>query len=170
MNIRLLWVPDPSYAELMAKKLTLEEYANQIRDDLKVPNQSEVFAHAVEAGFLAARADGEVDAEERGVLAKAVELLSQGAVIEWETETLLDECASRAEKEGAATRATKVGEALKALGQADAGLLVAAFVARATNGVAKSEAEVLKAIGKAAGLSADKVKTIVKRATGLDDA
>ena len=153
----------------MAKKLTLEEHADQIRDDLKVPHQSDVFAHAVEAGYLAARADGEVDANERSVLTKAVELLSKGAVIEWETEQLLDECQGRAEKEGADTRATKVGEALKELGQAEAGLLVAAFVARATNGVEKSEAEVLKAIGKAAGLSPDKVKTIVKRATDLGD-
>jgi tellurite resistance protein len=153
----------------MAKKLTLEEHADQIRDDLKVPHQSDVFAHAVEAGYLAARADGEVDANERSVLTKAVELLSKGAVIEWETEQLLDECQGRAEKDGAETRATKVGEALKELGQAEAGLLVAAFVARATNGVEKSEAEVLKAIGKAAGLSPDKVKTIVKRATDLGD-
>jgi tellurite resistance protein len=149
----------------MAKKLTLEEHADQIRDDLKVPHQSDVFAHAVEAGYLAARADGEVDANERQVLTKAVELLSKGAVIEWETEQLLDECQGRAEKDGAEARATKVGEALKELGQAEAGLLVA----RATNGVEKSEAEVLKAIGKAAGLSADKVKTIVKRATDLGD-
>jgi tellurite resistance protein len=152
----------------MAKTLTLEDYADQIRDDLKVPNQSSVFAHAVEAGYLAALADGSVDKAEREILAKAVELLSQGAVIEWETETLLDECATRAEKEGADVRAKKVGEALKELGQPEAGLLVAAFVARATNGVEKSEAEVLKAIAKAAGLSADKVKTIVKRATGLE--
>lgn len=152
----------------MAKPLTLEEHADQIRDDLKVPNQSAVFAHAVEAGYLAARADGEVDAAERGILAKAVELLSRGAVIEWETETLLEECAARADKEGADVRAQKVGEALKELGQPEAGILVAAFVARATNGVEKSEAEVLKAIAKAAGLSADKVKGIVKRATGLE--
>ena len=153
----------------MAKKLTLEEHADQIREDLKVPHQSDVFAQAVEAGYLAARADGEVDANERQVLTKAVELLSKGAVIEWETEQLLDVCQVRAEKDGAAARATKVGEALKELGQAEAGLLVAAFVARATTGVEKSEAEVLKAIGKAAGLSADKVKTIVKRATDLGD-
>lgn len=152
----------------MAKKLTLEEHAEQIRGDLKVPHQSAVFAHAVEAGYLAARADGEVDPSERETLAKAVELLSKGAVIEWETEQLLDECQTRAEKDGAEARAVKVGEALKELGQAEAGLLVAAFVARATNGVEKSEADVLKAIGKAAGLSADKIKAVVKRATDLD--
>jgi tellurite resistance protein len=152
----------------MAKKLTLEAHADRIRADLDVPNQSQVFACAVEAGYLAARADGEVDPEERKVLTRAVELLSQGAVIDWETETLLDACATRAEKEGPEARARKVGEALQGLGQAEAGLLVAAFVARATDGVEKSEADVLRAIGGAAGLSAEKVKAIVRRATGLD--
>src|SRR4051812_29738776 len=60
------------YAAVMAKKLTLEEHADQIRAELKVPHQSAVFAHAVEAGYLTARADGEVDTNEREVLAKAV--------------------------------------------------------------------------------------------------
>lgn len=152
----------------MSKSQTLEEYAEEIRADLKVPRQSELFAHAVEAGYLAARADGEVDADERNVLVKAVGMLSQGAVIEWEIESLLDQCEARAAQDGAAQRASQIGLALKDLGQAEAGLLVAAFVARATNGVAKSEADVLKSIGKAAGLTADTVKGVVKRATGLE--
>ena len=152
----------------MAKTLTLDEYANQIKGDLAVPNQSSVFAHAVEAGYLAARADGNVDQAERDVLVKAVELLSKGAVIEWETETLVDECIARCEKEGVEKRIEAVGAALKELGQPEAGLLVAAFVARATNGVEKAEADTLKAIAKAAGVAADKMKAIVKKATGLD--
>lgn len=152
----------------MSKKLTLEEHADRIREDLKVPRQSEVFAAAVEAGYLCARADGNADDKELEVLVRAVELLSQGAVIEWETETLLGECKARAERDGEDVRAKKVGEELATLGQAEAGLLVAAFVARATAGVDKSEAEVLKVIGKSAGLTAEKVKGIVKRATSLD--
>jgi tellurite resistance protein len=151
----------------MAKKLTLEDHAAQIREELKVPNQSAVFEAAVEAGYLAALADGNVDTDERAALARAVELLSQGAVIEWETENLLDACASRAKEEGAEKRAEAVGKTLEKLGQADAGMLVAALVARATNGVEKAEAEVLKQIGKAAGLSTDKVRNIVKRAVSL---
>ena len=75
-------------------------------------------------------------------------------------------CATSATPRASACAA--IGEALKDLGQPEAGLLVAAFVARATNGVEKSEADVLKAIGKAAGLTADKVKGVVKRATGLE--
>ena len=101
-------------------------------------------------------------------MVKAVEQLSQGLVLEWETEALLDTCAASAKSDGYDARAEKVGARLQALGHAEAGLLVAAFVARASNGVAKSEAEVLKAIGKAAGLKASDVKDIVKRATGLD--
>lgn len=153
---------------MAAKKASLEDHAAQIRADLKVPNQSEMFKAAVEAGYLAARADGNVDTTERETIVKAVEMLSQGAVIEWETDQLLDECIARAEKEGANARAAAVGERLGALGQAEAGLLVAAFVARATNGVEKSEAEVLKTIGKAAGVSTDKVRNIVKKATTLE--
>lgn len=155
---------------MSTKKKTLEEYAADIRQELNVPNQSTMFAAAVEAGYLAARADGEVDSVEVGTIVKAVEMLSQGAVIEWETDTLLEECRTRAKKDGPDDRAVAVGKALKELGNAEAGLLVAAFVARATNGVEKSEAEVLKAIGKAAGLTADTVKGIVKRATGSLDA
>jgi tellurite resistance protein len=153
---------------MASKKASLEDHAETIRADLKVPNQSEMFKAAVEAGYLAARADGNVDATEKETIVKAVEMLSQGAVIEWETEALLDECIARADKEGADARATAVGERLGSLGQAEAGLLVAAFVARATNGVEKSEAEVLKAIGKAAGVSTDKVRNIVKKATALE--
>ncbi|AKU97381.1 hypothetical protein AKJ09_04045 [Labilithrix luteola] len=152
----------------MSNKLSLEEHAAQIRQELNVPRQSDVFKAAVEAGYLAAAADGNVDDSERQTLARAVELLSEGFVLEWETEALLEECKAHSTKDGAEARAQKVGAALKELDQAEAGLLVAAFVARATNGVEKSEAEMLKMIGKAAGLNADKVKGVVKRATGLE--
>lgn len=152
----------------MTKRLTLEEHADEIRAALAVPRQSDVFKAAVEAGYLAARADGSVSTEERETLAKAVEILSQGLVLEWETEALLDACEAASTKTTDGTRAEEVGATLASLGQAEAGLLVAAFVARATNGVEKSEAEMLKAIGKAAGVSAKVVGEIVKRATGLD--
>lgn len=149
------------------KKLSLEDHADKIREELKVPRQAELFKVAVEAGYLTARADGGVDDTEREILVKAVELLSQGLVIEWETEALLDDCKKLADDQGVDTRASAVGEALKDLGQPEAGLFVAALVARATKGVEKSEAELLKAIGKSAGLGNDKVKDIVKRATTL---
>lgn len=151
------------------KKLSLEDHAEKIREELKVPRQAELFKAAVEAGYLTARADGGVDDTEREVLIKAVELLSQGLVIEWESEALIDECKKAADEAGVEARAEKVGAALKDLGQSEAGLFVAALVARATKGVDKSEAELLKTIGKAAGLGTDKVRDIVKRATSLTE-
>jgi tellurite resistance protein len=152
-----------------SKKVSLEDHAEKIREELKVPRQGELFKAAIEAGYLTARADGGVDDTERDVLIKAVELLSQGLVIEWESESLIDDCKKLADDEGVDTRATKVGELLKELGQPEAGLFVAALVARATKGVEKSEAELLKAIGKAAGLDTNKVRDIVKKATSLTD-
>jgi tellurite resistance protein len=145
----------------------LEAHAEEIRKDLAVPRQSDVFRCAVEAGYLAAQADGEFDATERATIAKAVEILSVGAVIEWETESLLDECIERAKADGADTRAKAVGEDLKKLGQAEAGLLFAALVARATKGIDKREADMLKVVATAAGVTADALRGIVKRATSL---
>ena len=142
----------------------LEKHAAEIRKELAVPRQNEVFRAALEAGFLAAMGDGEMDDTERGTIIRCVELLSQGAVIEWETDHLLDDCADRVEKEGKDKRAKAVGAALKELGHAEAGLLFAAVIARVTNGVDKKEADVLKAVGGAAGITADKIKAIVKKA------
>jgi hypothetical protein len=144
----------------------LQTHAATIRAELAVPKQSDVFRCAVEAGYLAALADGEVDDGERATMVRAVEILSEGAVIEWEAEELLDACAERAQA-GVKERAEAVGQELLALGQAEAGILFAAIVARATKGVDKQEAEVLKAVGSAAGLTADRVRDIVKKATSL---
>ncbi len=141
--------------------------AEKIRKELAVPKQADVFRVAVEAGYLTALADGEVDEAEQAVMVRAIELLSAGAVIEWETETLLEECAARAGKDGAAKRAEAAGKELGALGQAEAGLLFAALVAGASKGIDKKEAEILKAVGGAAGLAGDAIKEIVKKANAL---
>ena len=53
------------------------------------------------------------------------------------------------------------------LGHAQVGLFVAAVVARASKGIDRSEAEVLKAVGLAAGLTADVLKETVKKASAL---
>jgi len=151
-------------AEPKSALADLEAQAGAIRRELQVPKQSEVFRAAVEAGYLASLADGEVDETELSTMVRAVEILSEGAVVEWEAETLLEECAERARVEGAEARAVAVGTELAALGQAQAGLYFAALVARSSNGVDKKEAEVLKAVGTAAGLSADAVRDIVRKA------
>lgn len=145
----------------------LEKHATEIRAELGAADQSKVFALAIEAGVLAAMSDGTIDADEKSALVRAVEIVSKGAVIEWETETLVDECIARAKAEGAEKRAKAVGEALSALKQAEAAVLIAGVVAAATGGVDKAEAEAIRAVAKAAGLAADKTKAIVKRAAAL---
>jgi tellurite resistance protein len=142
----------------------LESRAESIRAELRVPKQNEVFKAAVEAGYLAARADGEVDADETATIVRAVEILSAGAVVEWEADDLVEECARKADKETPAARAAAVGAELAALGQAEAGIYFAALVAHASKGIDKKEAEVLKEIAKAAGLATDRVRDIVKKA------
>jgi tellurite resistance protein len=141
----------------------LEKHADAIRKDLAVPKQNEVFETAAEAGFLAANADGNVDADERAMLVAAIDTLSKGAVIEWEADALLESCADRAKKDGADKRAEAVGTRLKDLGQPEAGLLFAAFVAQASGGIDKKESAVLHAIGKAAGVGKNKVTALLKR-------
>jgi tellurite resistance protein len=150
----------------MAKSdiLDLETRAESIRAELRVPKQNEVFKAAVEVGYLTARADGEVDGEEKGALIRAIEILSKGVVIEWEAEDLVDECARKADAETPAKRAAAVGAELKALGQGEAGIYFGALVAHASKGIDKKEAEVLKEIGKAAGLTPDRIRDIVKKA------
>lgn len=161
--------PETVYAATMSngKKLSLEDHADKIREELKVPRQDELFKAAIEAGYLTARADGGVDDTEQDVLVRAIELLSQGLVVEWETQSLIDTCKKLADDEGIDARAARVGATLKELGQAEAGLFVAALVARATKGVQRSEAELLKVIGKNAGIGNDAIRDIVKRATSL---
>lgn len=142
----------------------LESRAESLRAELKVPKQNEVFKAAVEVGYLAALADGEVDDEETAAIVRAVEILSTGAVLEWEAEDIVAECARRARAETPSKRAAAVGAELKALGQGEAGIYFAALVAHASKGIDKQEAEVLKEIGKAAGVTPDRIKDIVKKA------
>src|SRR5579883_3038069 len=141
----------------------LEKQAAEIRADLDVPRQNEVFACAVEAAYLAAASDGEVGDDERAAMLAAIEVLSHGAVIEWEHESLLDGCRDRSASGGADARAAAVGRQLAELGHAEAGLLFAAFVAKASNGIDKKESAVLHAIGKAAGVAKNKVTALLKR-------
>jgi tellurite resistance protein len=148
----------------------IRKHADAIKTELAVPKQNEVFETAAEAGFLAASADGTVDEEEHQMLVEAIEVLSTGAVIEWEVESLLEACAAREKADGAGKRAEAVGAKLKALGQPDAGLLFAAFVAQASGGIDKSESAVLHSIGKAAGLAKNKVTALLKKVGAKESA
>jgi tellurite resistance protein len=138
----------------------LAELAGTIRAKVSVPRQEEVFRAAVAAAQLASSADGKVDDKEKKAMVEALELLSAGLVIEWEVDLLLEEAAGAGGGEDAKTRA--VGAKLKELGQPEAGLLVAAFVAQSTAGIDQKEAKVLRAIGKSAGIADKRVREILK--------
>src|SRR5262249_8623420 len=131
--------------------------------ELAVPEQNEVFRLACEAACLAAFADIEVDDAEKQAIIAAIGLLSVGDVVEWEADTLVDECAKKIADEGIEARVAAVGEALKRLGQAEPALLVATFVAQASAGIDDIEHGVLEAVAEAAGLPNDALGAIVRR-------
>jgi tellurite resistance protein len=147
----------------------LEAQSESLRKELAVPRQSDVLRAAVEAGYLAAMAEGDVDEDQLYAMVEAIEIWSEGAAVEWETQSLLHECAEKADAEGAGPRAEAVGKVLARLGEAEAGLLFAALVATATKGIDESEETVLAAVGAAAGLSGTKVKTILERAAAIGE-
>jgi len=144
----------------------LEAQANEVRKTLPAHRADELFQVAAEAGYLTALADGGEDAEERAALIVSLEVLSKGSVIEWETETFVDTAYAKVQAEGVEARCNAVGERLKELGNAEAGLLIGAIVAYASNGIEKSEAQMLEKIGNAAGIQRKQIAEIVKKARG----
>jgi tellurite resistance protein len=143
----------------------LESQAEVVRQSLG-PKADDLFKVAAEAGYLTALADGGEDAAEREALVTAIETLSKGSVIEWESETFIDEAYGKVQTEGVEARCNAVGGQLKQLGNAEAGLLIGAIVAYASNGIEKSEAQTLEKIGKAAGIERKQIAEIVKKARG----
>lgn len=142
----------------------IETLAQEIRKALPPNQQEQVFKLAAEAGYLTALADGVEDEGERAALVSTIESLSQGLVIEWEVEQVLEKAWTRVQTEGTEAYAEAIGLKLKELDAAEAGLFVAAVVALATAGLDKSEAQMLQTIGAAAGLEKKRVGEIVKRA------
>jgi tellurite resistance protein len=141
-------------------KEKLAEYADEVRKELSFRGQDELFGLAVEAGHLAAKADGSVDASELQAIVAAIDVLSQGTVIELEVESIIQ--ASDAAGGSDLDKAEGVGKRLGELGQAEAGLLLAAFVAQAVGGIDAAERKVLRAVGKAAGIGEAKIRRILK--------
>jgi tellurite resistance protein len=142
-------------------KEKLAEYAESIRSELKeFRQQDDLFRLAVEVGYLAARADGEVDDSERKTLVDAVDILSKGVIIEMEVDSIIAEV--EAVEGDDVAKAKVLGEQLAKLEQADAGLLVGAFVAQSTSGIDKNERKVLRDVGRAGGLKDARIRAILK--------
>lgn len=148
-------------------KEKLQAMADAVRKELtEFRDQDAVFKLAVETGYLAAKADGSVDDEEKKRIVEAVDILSQGIVIELEVDAICDEVDSS--DDSADERIKSIGERLEKLGQGDAGLLFGAFVAQATHGIDKSERKVLREIGRAAGVGDRRIRAILK-VVGAED-
>ncbi len=141
-------------------KEKLAAFAEEVRKQLEFRGQDEVYGVAVEIGHLAARADGTMDDSERQAIIDAVDILSQGVVIELEVDAII-EAASQKDAD-VETQSKALGAKLQELGQADAGLLFGAFVAQSSSGIDKRERKVLRTVGQAAGISARKIRTILK--------
>ena len=141
-------------------KEKLAEYADEVRKELSFRGQDELFQLAVKAGHLAARADGEVDTSEQKAIVGAIDVLSQGTVIEMEVESIIAEVDGGPGDDG--DKADAVGKRLGELGQGETGLLLAAFVAQAVGGIDQAERKVLRRVGKAAGVSESKVRRLLK--------
>ncbi len=144
----------------------LEQQAQAVRASLQGPDQSALFEAAVEAGYLTALADGVEDEGERDALVKAIEILSEGLVLEWEVAPLVEKIYGRIHAEGNDARCAAVGKRIKELDQAEPVLLIGAIVAHATGGIDKQEAGVLEKIGTAAGVAKGQIASIVKKARG----
>jgi tellurite resistance protein len=141
-------------------KEKLASFAEEVRKELEFRGQDEVYGVAVEIGYLAAHADGEMDDSERKAIIDAVDILSKGMVIELEVDSIIETADG---KEGSLEdQAKDLGARLKDLGQADPGLLFGAFVAQASSGIDKSERKVLRTVGRAAGISDSKIRRILK--------
>jgi tellurite resistance protein len=142
----------------------LAKYGEVIDKALPINDRDKLFDTAVEAGFLVALADTDADSEERKAIDDALFAISKGVVIDWEVDALVNRACERIGAEGHQARAEAVGETLQALGQAEAGLFIAALVALASSGLDKREVEMLKRIGEAAGLDGEAIAATVKRA------
>jgi tellurite resistance protein len=142
----------------------LGKHAEALRNALGAAEQNELLAAAVEAGCLAAFGDLEVDEGERRAIIDAAGALSSGAVVEWEADSLVDDCVKRIADEGIEARVAAVGGTLKRLGHPGTGIVFAVFVAGATGGVDRLEHGVLEGIAEEAGLPSGELAAILAKA------
>jgi hypothetical protein len=142
----------------------LEAQSEVVKNAVPAHRSEEVFRLAAEAGYLTAIADGNDDDDEKAALVDALDTLSKGIVIEWETQAFLEEAYARVQQQGTQGRCDAIGKRLGELGCAEAGILIGAIVAYASNGIEKTEAVMLEKIGAAAGLARNQIATIVKKA------
>jgi tellurite resistance protein len=170
----------PSYADEGAKGsiLTLAAafYGSQpLDDDITQPTgfdpeAAALFEAVVESAYLVAHADGEFDAEERGVFQHVVLAACEGTVAARQVEALLADLEDQLAEDGLDKRIRMVGRAIARPEHAREVLRVAALLAHASGGISQIEREVLAKLAREFALEdADLAMALDEAARALAD-
>lgn len=112
-----------------------------------------LFNAIVEAGYLVAAADGQVDDTELATLKNAVQIISDGDISADEIDTLVEDLIDLRRSEGETARCKAVGQSLADSKAAEEGLYLAAAIAYVSAGLDERELAVMEHIASAARLS-----------------
>jgi len=133
------------------------------------PNAAALFEAIVEAAYLVATADGELDATERDAFERVVAQACDGAVSEEQIGALLSDLADQLAEDGLQKRIDMVGRTIAKEEHQREVLRIAGFLAAISGGVSEVERRVLVAIAEAFGLEHDIVEAELRRvANALD--
>lgn len=133
------------------------------------PNAAALFEAIVEAAFLVATADGELDGTERNAFEQVVTQACGGAVREEQIRGLLADLASQLAEDGLARRIEMVGRTIAKGAHQREVLRIAGLLAYISGGVSEVERRVLEKIAAAFKLDPDSVDTELRRvAKALD--
>lgn len=142
--------------------LAAASYSARPKEDATAPTGFDPIAVAlfeaiVEASYLVAAADGNVDAEERKTFERVVYAACGGTVAANQVASLVGDFEGLLEEDGLDARVAQVAKQVSKKDHAREVLRIAALIAQASDGVADSERSVLEKIAKATGLEAKDV-------------
>jgi tellurite resistance protein len=116
----------------------------------------------IDLGVLVASADGKVDGRERSMLAEVFQALLETALPVYVVDHLVTASLDIIEAAGAESRARLVGEILQDCVAGEPGVKVALAIAFASEGLSEKEKLVVERIGRAAGLTPDRVAALTE--------
>lgn len=128
------------------------------------PVAARLFEAVVEAAFLVANADGELDAAEESAFRHVVVAACGGFVVERQVSALLADLGQQLQEDGLERRLQVVARSVAREDQAREVLRIAALLARVSGGVSQVEREVLSQLAGELKLSPSSVDTAIKEA------
>ncbi len=137
--------------------LAAASYSARPKEDATAPTGFDPIAVAlfeaiVEAAYLVASADGVVDSEERKTFERVVYAACGGTVAQNQVAALVGDFEGLLEEDGLDARVTAIAKLVGKKEHAREVLRIAALLAKASEGVADSERNILLKIAKACGL------------------